>query len=127
MLWCARNPSFESCQVNPCSRAVVSPDLIRILTNVEVSQKLGVPFLGVPIIRTTIYLSLYWGPLILGNYHVEIFKHWEGPYFLGLPIFRITLFYGGIYVTNYSALRGIGSCVRLWEHTPYDKTQKTEV
>ena len=29
-------------------------------------QKLGVPFWGVPIIRTIIY----WGPLILGNYHV---------------------------------------------------------
>ena len=27
-------------------------------------------FLGVPIIRTLIYLGLYWGPLILGNYHI---------------------------------------------------------
>ena len=25
--------------------------------------------LGVPIIRTIIYWGLYWGPLILGNYH----------------------------------------------------------
>ena len=26
-------------------------------------------FLGVPIIRTIVYLGLYWVPLILGNYH----------------------------------------------------------
>ena len=26
-------------------------------------------FLGVPIIRTVVYLGLYWGPPILGNYH----------------------------------------------------------
>ena len=29
-------------------------------------------FLGVPIIRTIVYLGLYWGLLILGNYHVEL-------------------------------------------------------
>ena len=28
-------------------------------------------FLGVPIIRTIVYLGLYWGPLILGNYHIR--------------------------------------------------------
>ena len=27
-------------------------------------------FMGVPIIRTTVYWGLYWGPLILGNYHI---------------------------------------------------------
>ena len=32
--------------------------------------KLGVPFLGVPIIRTIVFWGLYWGPLILGNYHI---------------------------------------------------------
>ena len=26
-------------------------------------------FLGVPIIRTLVFWGLYWGPLILGNYH----------------------------------------------------------
>ena len=31
--------------------------------------KLGVPF-GVPIIRTIVFWGLYWGPLILGNYHI---------------------------------------------------------
>ena len=25
--------------------------------------------LGVPIIRTIVFWGLYWGPLILGNYH----------------------------------------------------------
>ena len=28
--------------------------------------------LGVPIIRTNIFLDLYWGPVILGNYHMCI-------------------------------------------------------
>ena len=32
--------------------------------------KLGVPFLGVPIIRTIVFWGLYWGPTILGNYHM---------------------------------------------------------
>ena len=32
--------------------------------------KLGSTFLGVPIIRIIIYWGLYWGPLILGNYHI---------------------------------------------------------
>ena len=26
--------------------------------------------LGVPIIRTIVFLGLHWGPLILGNYHL---------------------------------------------------------
>ena len=36
--------------------------------------KLGVPFLGAPIIRIIIFWGLYWGPPILGNYHL---KHWR--------------------------------------------------
>ena len=32
--------------------------------------KLGVPCLGVPLIRTIVYWGLYWGPLILGSYHM---------------------------------------------------------
>ena len=28
-------------------------------------------FLGVPIIRTIVFLGLYWGPLVLGNYHIH--------------------------------------------------------
>ena len=32
--------------------------------------KLGVPFLGVPIIRNIVYWGLYLGPLTLGNYHI---------------------------------------------------------
>ena len=33
--------------------------------------KLGVPLLGVPIIRTIVFWGLYWGPLILENYHID--------------------------------------------------------
>ena len=32
--------------------------------------KLGGTILGVPIIRTIVYWGLYWGPPILGNYHM---------------------------------------------------------
>ena len=39
-------------------------------------QGLGFPkirgtFLGVPIIRTVVFWGLYWGPPILGNYHIK--------------------------------------------------------
>ena len=33
---------------------------------------IGVP-LGVPIIRIIVYWGLYWGPLILGNYHIYVY------------------------------------------------------
>ena len=32
---------------------------------------LGVLFFGVPIIRTIVFWGLYWGPLILGKYHIS--------------------------------------------------------
>ena len=31
--------------------------------------------LGVPIIRTIVFRGLYWGPLILGNYHIKNFNY----------------------------------------------------
>ena len=31
-------------------------------------------FVGVPIIGIIIYLGLYWGPLILGNYHIGLYR-----------------------------------------------------
>ena len=31
--------------------------------------------LGVPIIRTIVFWGLYWGPLILGNYHIREAKY----------------------------------------------------
>ena len=37
--------------------------------------KLGVPFLGVPIIRTIVFWGLYSGPPILGNYHIYIYTN----------------------------------------------------
>ena len=33
--------------------------------------KLGIPFWGVPIIRTIVFGGLYWGPLFLGNYRFD--------------------------------------------------------
>ena len=33
--------------------------------------KLGVPFLGVPIIRTLVFWGLYWGSPNLGIYHIR--------------------------------------------------------
>ena len=36
--------------------------------------KLGVPFWGVPIVRTIVFWGLYWGPPILGNCHVHHFR-----------------------------------------------------
>ena len=36
--------------------------------------KIRGPFLGVPIIRPIIFWGLYWGPPILGNYHIPIYE-----------------------------------------------------
>ena len=37
--------------------------------------KIRDPFLGVPIIRIRVFGGLYWGSLILGNYHLG-FRGW---------------------------------------------------
>ena len=37
--------------------------------------QLRVPFFGVPIIGIIVYWGLYWGPLILGNYHMNAKKN----------------------------------------------------
>ena len=37
--------------------------------------KLGIPFLWVPIIRTIVFWGLYWGSLVLGNYHIYIYMY----------------------------------------------------
>ena len=34
--------------------------------------KIGGITLGVPIIRIIVFCGLYWGPLILGNYHIGV-------------------------------------------------------
>ena len=36
----------------------------------RVSPKLGVPFLGVSIVRIIVFWGLYWGSFILGNYQL---------------------------------------------------------
>ena len=35
-------------------------------------------FLGVPIIRAIIFWGLYWGPLVLGNYHIGLYRVFRG-------------------------------------------------
>ena len=45
------------------------------LRNMWVAPKIRDTFLEVPIIRTIVFWSLYWGPLILGNYHVALWKY----------------------------------------------------
>ena len=35
--------------------------------------KIRCTFLGVPIIRTIVFWGLYWGPLILGTYHLSLY------------------------------------------------------
>ena len=39
--------------------------------------KIGGTLLGVTIIRIIVFGGLYWGPLILGNYHVSYVLSWE--------------------------------------------------
>ena len=41
----------------------------------RVSQNEGYDF-GVPMTRTVVFWGLYWGPLILGNYHMYILYIW---------------------------------------------------
>ena len=52
--------------------------------------KLGVPFWGAHIIRTIVYWGLYWGTLILGNYHIKDYtKLQAGPLW---PLLRVPLY-----------------------------------
>ena len=39
--------------------------------------KIGGTILGVPIIRTIVFLGLYWSPFILGNYHIDYSSHYR--------------------------------------------------
>ena len=40
----------------------------------------GITILGVPIIRTIVFWGLYWGPLILGDYHFLKMEHASNTY-----------------------------------------------
>ena len=42
--------------------------------------------LGVPIIRTIVVWGLYWGPPILGNYHMYFRRMEDRPYFWKRPL-----------------------------------------
>ena len=46
--------------------------------------KIRGPFLGVLIIRTLVFWGLYWGPLILRNYHIDCWLHLSNLLFLWL-------------------------------------------
>ena len=52
------------------SKASRKPDLPRICDFIWEFPEIRGTILGVPIIRTIIFCGLYWGPLILGNYHI---------------------------------------------------------
>ena len=41
------------------------------LRNIWGFPKIRDTFLGVPILRIIVFWGLYWGPLILGNYHLS--------------------------------------------------------
>ena len=43
---------------------------LNLITLIWEFPKIGVPLLGVSIIRAIVYWVLYWGPSILGNYHI---------------------------------------------------------
>ena len=45
--------------------------VIQGFIGMRVSQNWGYHF-GVPITRTVVYWGLYWGPPILGNYHILV-------------------------------------------------------
>ena len=40
-------------------------------THIWEFPKIRGTILGIPIIRTIVFWGLYWGPLILGNYHIH--------------------------------------------------------
>ena len=66
--------SFLMSYISESVLSLTFPFIIRNQSEVNVIggfPKLGVPFLGVPIIRTIIFWGLYWGPLVLGNYQLR--------------------------------------------------------
>ena len=63
-------------------------------------------FLGVPIIRIIVCWSLYWGTLILGNYHFR-----AGVQGLGVQGFRVSGFWSsGFKTLVFSGLSSRGHC-----------------
>ena len=54
--------------------AVIMPKFYELIS---MFPKIRGNLFGVPIIRTLVFWSLYWGPLILGNYHNPCFA--DGP------------------------------------------------
>ena len=62
-----------SCWCTPMNLHKIQSSIsFSMFASIWVFPKIRGTFLGVPIIRIVIYLGLYWGPLILGNYHLSI-------------------------------------------------------
>ena len=56
----------------PLILGVVEEQDARLQGSIQGFPKIRDTFLAVPIIRTIIYWGLYWGTLILGNYHTVL-------------------------------------------------------
>ena len=61
---------------NFCVAGVIH-DLLEVQASLRQKQiwrfpKIRGTLLGVLIIRVTVYWGLYWGPIILGNYHIDV-------------------------------------------------------
>ena len=50
------------------------PSLCCWCRNLEMSQKFGVPFQGVLMIRIIVFWGLSWGSIVLGNYHQQLME-----------------------------------------------------
>ena len=69
-------PSLGTLNIR-CRIIIVIPEGTIILTTTHMTYlciwgfpKIRGTFLAVPIVRTIVYWGLYWGPPILGNYHI---------------------------------------------------------
>ena len=69
--------------------------------------KVGVPFLGVPVIRILVYWGLCWGPLMLGNYHIKkaLGYHRNNSlftWFVALPVAKHVFWYAPTKISKYT-------------------------
>ena len=61
---------YEGCQSPKPKTVHPNPVNLEQESGIWRFPKVRGTFLGVPIRRTTVYWGLYWGTLILGNYHI---------------------------------------------------------
>ena len=65
--------------------------------------------MGVPIIRIIVFWGLYWGPLILGNYHIELRTHYLGVSWQLFDALGSWAHGGSSYEEFWFGLQGLGS------------------